>query len=182
MPSKPARVKIAKARRIAAHGPITHAVVSNLLAYDARTGVVSWRVNRPNGIKAGAEAGRTLVGSGYRMISILERQLMTHRVAWLLAYKRWPVGQIDHINGDPHDNRLCNLRESTPSENQANRKRLTTNSSGARGVTWHKACRKWQAAIKVDGRNIHLGLHSSVESAARAYADAAVKYFGDYAA
>ena len=49
-----------------------------------------------------------------------QQKILLHRMAWALYYGRWPT-QIDHINGNPTDNRLCNLREVSRSENNANR-------------------------------------------------------------
>ena len=88
---------------------------------------------------------------------------------------------IDHRNGDGLDNRRENLRPATHSQNQANRRRLPTNTSGYKGVTWNKKSAKWQAGIKVDGRSFHLGLHDTAQAAGDAYAAAAVRHFGEFA-
>jgi len=88
---------------------------------------------------------------------------------------------VDHIDGDPLNNSRSNLRLSTNSQNQANRRRLPKNTSGYRGVTWHRQAGKWQAGIKVMGRSHHLGLHDSAESAANAYMAAAKRLFGEFA-
>ena len=87
---------------------------------------------------------------------------------------------VDHIDGDPLNNRRSNLRVATNSQNQANRKRLTTNTSGYRGVTWHRCAEKWQASIKVNGMSKHLGLFVDARMAAEAYDKAAVEYFGQF--
>ena len=86
---------------------------------------------------------------------------------------------VDHINGNGLDNRRCNLRLCTASQNQANRRRLPTNKTGHRGV-----CRvgvKWQAGIKKDGRSRHLGWFATAEEAGRAYDAAAKELFGEFA-
>lgn len=90
--------------------------------------------------------------------------------------------QVDHINGDGLDNRRSNLRIATSSQNHANRKRLLrVKSSVYRGVTWHKAAGKWQAAIKANQAFHYLGVYESEEDAARAYDRAAMIYFGEFA-
>ena len=93
-----------------------------------------------------------------------------------------PSVQVDHINGNGLDNRRCNLRIATNSENAANRKNLPQNkTSRYRGVTWHRGVGKWQAAIKVHGKNHYLGVFPSDVDAAIAYNRAAKVHFGEFA-
>lgn len=86
----------------------------------------------------------------------------------------------DHANGDGLDNQRANLRPADASLNQANRIR-TNGTSGYRGVTWHKKACQWQAGVKVHGRFRYLGLFRTAEEAARAYDDAAIEAWGEYA-
>ena len=88
---------------------------------------------------------------------------------------------VDHINGNPTDNRLANLRACTLSQNQANRKLNSNNTSGYKGVRWHKVAKKWQARINYKGKELNLGLHSTAELAALAYNHEAEKLFGEFA-
>lgn len=90
--------------------------------------------------------------------------------------------EVDHINGNGLDNRRCNLRIASPSENQQNRqtKKLGTHSR-FKGVTWHRNAQKWQAGIKKEGRSIHLGLFEAEVDAAIAYNHAAIQMFGEFA-
>lgn len=163
------------------HGPLTHDALTEHLSYDPDTGLFTWLVPRPRGIKVGTVSGR-ITQSGYVQIQLFHRRYQAHRLAWFYHFRCWPQFMLDHINGDGTDNRISNLREATNSLNQANRKRLSTNTSGSRGVTWHKQCGKWQAAIKVNGSNIHLGLFENLNDASEAYEMAANRYFGEYAA
>ncbi len=89
--------------------------------------------------------------------------------------------QVDHINGDVHDNRRSNLRLATHAENHRNTKRPTTNKSGYKGVSWHKEARKWRATISSHGQWKHLGFFDTPQEAHRAYIDAAAKLNGDFA-
>lgn len=89
--------------------------------------------------------------------------------------------QVDHINGDGLDCRRVNMRLCTHTENQHNSRRRTDNTSGYRGVYLHKASKKWDARIKVNGKVLFLGHFTSPEAAARAYDEAAKKYHGDFA-
>ncbi len=65
--------------------------------------------------------------------------------------------QVDHINGDPADNRRENLRAVTTSENQQNRRKQVNNTSGYPGVRWHKSTGKWVAQVRAMGKQKHLG-------------------------
>jgi len=93
----------------------------------------------------------------------------------------WPFGEIDHINGNRSDNRLCNLREATHQQNCMNRSRALNNKSGYVGVSWHSKGNKWQAHISVAGKSIYLGLFENVEDAHNARIEAAKKAYGAFA-
>lgn len=88
---------------------------------------------------------------------------------------------VDHVDGDTLDNRRSNLRLASKSQNAANRGPTKSNTSGYKGVHWHKQGKKWMAAIGVDGKSIYLGLFQHAQDAARAYDEAALKHFGEYA-
>lgn len=88
---------------------------------------------------------------------------------------------IDHINGDKLDNRKSNLRLCTNQENIRNSKVMIKNTSGFKGVSWMKSKSKWRARIKVNMREIHLGLFASKLDAVRCYNKGAKRYFSDFA-
>ncbi len=91
------------------------------------------------------------------------------------------LGEWDHKNGNGHDNSYDNLRPCTRSQNMANSGKRVNNTSGFKGVSWHPQAKKWRAYIKVNGRQISLGLFDLKEDAAKAYDKAAKKYFGEFA-
>ncbi len=93
-----------------------------------------------------------------------------------------PFGmETDHINRNRLDNQRHNLRICTLGENQCNRGKYSNNTSGYKGVFWHKASCRWRAQIKTDGKIIHLGLFDDVKDAAYAYDRAAKEYHGEFA-
>lgn len=87
---------------------------------------------------------------------------------------------VDHINHVKHDNRKCNLRISTRTENARNNKLSTRNTSSITGVRWHKRYNKWIANITVNKRLIHLGYFTKFEDAVSARKHAEEKYFKEY--
>ena len=91
-----------------------------------------------------------------------------------------PNEQGDHINGDRLDNRRRNLRLATNQQNLCNRGKQRNNTSGFKGVYWHKSCQKWGASIKLNGTKIHLGLFDGKEIAHAAYCGAAKMYHGEF--
>ena len=88
---------------------------------------------------------------------------------------------VDHINRNSTDNRRCNLRLCTNSENMHNRGPQTNNVSGFKGVSWNKRDRKWQSHICLRGKRMHLGYFSSPEDAFAAYCSAATRFHGKFA-
>ena len=88
---------------------------------------------------------------------------------------------VDHINGNPLDNRKSNLRICTHAENQRNRGANKNNTSGYKGVSWHKRNKKWACQIKHNYKKIHVGNYATPEEAARAYDAKAKEFQGEFA-
>mgnify|MGYP001180977569 CR=1 FL=1 len=74
----------------------------------------------------------------------------------------------DHINGNGLDNRKSNLRSATNSQNLLNSRVRVDNSSGVRGISWHKTRKKWRVYISDGGRHRHIGLFSTLDEAIEA--------------
>ncbi len=109
-------------------------------------------------------------GEGYvnfRVNGILHK---AHRLAWLYMHGEWPSGQLDHINGIRTDNRICNLRIATNSQNQQNRiAPRKDNETKLTGVGFFSPRNKWRARIAIN-KNLHfLGYFDSKDAAAAAY-------------
>lgn len=154
--------------------------VKQLLDYDPATGSFTWRENRGGTARRGGRAGSINV-LGYVDIGVSGRRCLGHRLAWLYVHGAWPPHEIDHINGNPADNRIANLRLATRTQNVRNTRRRHDNSSGVKGVYWIARCGKWRADIRVAGKGKHLGYFNRIEDAAAAYERAAAKHFGEFA-
>jgi len=137
------------------------------LKYTPTDGKVWW-VKHPRWPSyAGREAGN-LMQNGYRKLKFCGKQYLVHRVAWLLHHGSWPVGDIDHIDGSPSNNKIKNLRDVPHSINLQNRKAATSkNKVGFLGVV--KRRNKYAAHIHKNGKQIYLGLFLTAELAHQAY-------------
>jgi hypothetical protein len=147
--------------------------VDSLLRYEFLTGKFYWKISRGRTAKSGSEAGS--YSEGYIVIKIDGKSYKAHRVAHLLMTGSWPDGEPDHENRIRHDNRWENIKDlvSDRSESMGNQGIRTDNSSGMKGVTWHKRIQKWQSRIGM-GKLIHLGIFDDPSLAGLTY-DAAAK-------
>ena len=154
--------------------------VRRVVRYDPETGVLTWLVKRRSPKDVGRNAG-CLSLDGYIALTLFNKKYKAHRVAWLLTYGRWPIGDVDHIDGNRTNNRLSNLREVSRLENLQNvRKPTCVNKVGFLGVSPNK--KRFAASIKVNGDKLHLGTFDTPEQAHAAYMDAKVKHHVGYVA
>ena len=154
---------------------LTQERLKELLHYDPETGGFTRLVGR-SGCQVGVIKNKPNSGHGYISITIDQKSYLTHRLAWLYVYGRFPPEQIDHINHDRVDNRITNLREATHHENQKNRAKNPRNTSGVVGVSWNKAVGVWQAMINVNRKQKYLGTFKNKEDAIAAREAANIKY------
>jgi hypothetical protein len=159
---------------------MTYGQANELFVYDPETGDLRNRVDRGYQAKAGALAG-CCRPDGYFQVGVRGKRYQVHRVVWLLTYGVWPTAEIDHINGVRADNRIINLREATDSENLCNRGAQTNNTTGFKGVSWHKKSRKYRAQIMVCGKYTNIGYFSTPETAYAAYQSAMYANHGEFA-
>lgn len=148
---------------------LTQKHLLELMTYEPETGRFVWKeLNRKNR-QSGREAGTTN-SDGYRVISIAGKGYKAHRLAWLAHYGAFPEKEIDHINRDKSDNRVCNLRLADHAQNLQNLAApRSDNKSGFLGVSFAKSANKWRATIKVKGKQTNIGLFESPEKASDAY-------------
>ena len=153
-------------------------MLQDRIQYDPVTGKLFWKEARPehfsreadclsfNARHAGNEIGKGR--RGYTSIGIQGKFYSAHRVAWIIYHGRWPTGVIDHRNGKTEDNRICNLRDVSQSENMRNVKRTADNTSGVTGVYLNKRRCRWVAKITHKKKTHHLGYYDKFEDAVAA--------------
>lgn len=137
--------------------------------FDYHDGNLIWRVNKGRS-KKGTVAG-SLDNKGYMQLKLDQKMYRLHRLIWLW-HEREPSEQLDHIDRNPLNNKIENLRAATPSMNQWN----TCKSD--RGVSFHKASNKWRARIKIHNKEIYLGIFENFEDARKVREEAARKRWG----
>ena len=131
---------------------LTQEKLKELLNYDPDTGVFTWAKTR-NGVSLGKKAGG-VSGKGYIAIYINGRNYLAHRLAWLYCFGVFP-DQIDHINQDKTDNRICNLQTCDTITNNRNRSINRRSKTQIHGVRYKS--NRWEVSIGIDARHKYLG-------------------------
>jgi hypothetical protein len=109
-----------------------------------------------------------------------QRTIWMHRVILKrMSFKDF--AQTDHKDRDGLNNCRYNLRPATVSQNQCNANKPKNNTSGYKGISWHKQDRKWRARIQTNRKPIYLGCYDNLKEAADVYNEAACKYHGEFA-
>lgn len=119
--------------------------------------------------------GYSSCGYAMRSIGRLKRSYMHREISCA-----GPGQIVDHINGDPLDNRRGNLRLGDKCLNSVNRGPASNNTSGHRGVSFDRSRGKWCARLKVYGRERYLGRFNTIEEAIAARRDAEAHYFAAF--
>lgn len=158
--------------------------ISDRLAYNPETGEFFWkpcahRSRAWNSKMAGKRAGSSF--KGYKYVRIDGKKVFLHRAAIEIATGSPPAGVVDHINGDPGDNRIANLRVCSHSDNLCNRGKNANNTSGFKGVHLNKVTGRWVAEIWKSGKKHYLGSAETPEAAHLIYRQAAKRLHGGFA-
>jgi hypothetical protein len=155
--------------------------IRDRLKYDPETGAFTRIRKMNNRTKVGEVAGSISAG-GRVVLEIDGSQFYAHRVAWELHYGPVPYGMmLDHIDGNPLNNRLDNLRVCSRTTNAQNQRRAhSRNTTGVLGVSRAISHGRWRgkfyAHIRVEGKLIHLGTFDTRELAGEAYIKAKRQY------
>ena len=153
------------------------AYVKSVLSYNQKTGVLRW--TDPSGYKVqpGSVAGYALK-RGNIIVMIDGRNYQAHRLAWAMHYGTEPPGTLDHIDGNPSNNRIDNLREATPSQNGGTSRKSRRGLKGAYPMSNHW---RWTTKIRAHGVSRYIGSFDTEVEAHEAYRQAAIKLFGEFA-
>lgn len=155
--------------------PLTRGLVTIVDRQDADLGAMLWHAQPSRGEHICA--ARNVYNSGGRKKEYLHRVILARMLGRALR----PGEQVDHIDGNPLNNRRSNLRPATHTQNRRNNRVYMTNDSGYKGVYWINQRRKWRALIRHNDRLQHLGMYTSRIDAARAYDEAARELHGEFA-
>ena len=118
-----------------------------------------------------------LNSAGYLVTKFLGKIVQVHNLIWIIENGSIPKDMVvDHINRIPKDNRISNLRLVNYSGNAQNRAKPKNNTSGHKGVSWHKGHNKWQARIGLNKKSIFLGLFETKAKAVEARKKAEADY------
>lgn len=156
---------------------IDHSRLLELLDYCPATGVFTRKVALSGRTKVGDVAGNLI--KDYIELSVDGNTYRAHPLAWFYVHGKWPSQELDHRDRNKANNAIDNLREATHSQNGANMPMHRRNSNGFKGVTKHQ--KRFKASVMVCRKRLHLGVFYTAEQAARAYDEAAIKHFGEFA-
>lgn len=169
------------------------------IRYDKETGDLFWAkqikgpgrprdLSKPLGRKQEVK-GRLRCGSPKQrvVVSVLYKNILAHRLAWFLWWGEWPPKALDHIDGNPLNNRIDNLRLASNQQNSFN----SCAPSGERKSKWgYKGVvsyttkgrgQEFYAQLRKDGQAYYSSRLSTPEEAAQAYDTLAIKHFGEHA-
>lgn len=157
---------------------LTQKRLKELLRYDPETGELV-RTKAVSNAKVGDVAGTP--HDGYIRVRVDGKLYLAHVLAHLYVTGMFPDNEVDHEDGCGSNNRWLNIRQATRIQNMSNRKKPQNNTSGFKGVHYHKRNKKWVAYITSAGKRHHLGCFGSPESAHAAYCAAGNEYHGQFA-
>lgn len=155
---------------------LTQARLKELFHYDPESGHLR-RILRTGksrsfaGMNAGFKDGKYLrVNVDH---NVYKRNFLVHRLIWLYMTGSWPQYQVDHIDGNPLNNKWENLRQATNGQNSLNRRLPKNNKTGIKGVTLNKKRNKYFVTIS-------LGWYNTLEEAAAVRREAELRYYGNF--
>jgi hypothetical protein len=143
---------------------IDQETVRKLFHYDAESGILLWRYGNGKNVKPWQQA-KSLNGQGYCTVKVNGTNYRVHRLIWLYVYGDFPKEDIDHKNRIRNDNRLCNLRAVSRTDNCQNISLPNHNKSGHIGVSWFDLRKTWTVYVKVNKKNKWLGYYKNLDDA-----------------
>jgi len=146
--------------------------------FEYKNGNLFWKIKPAQRVKIGDIAGS--ISAGYKQVYINSKPYKLHRIIFVMHYGIAP-DQIDHIDGNPLNNKIENLREATNTQNQFNRKVSSNSKTGIKGVRFNKLRNNFYVKISINGKEKYLGSFDDLELASLVAYEARLKYHGEYA-
>lgn len=120
-------------------------------------------------------------GDGRLIVSLHKKNYQIHRLVAIAFIENSENKEcVDHIDNNSTNNNLTNLRWATHQENQHNKQIQINNTSGIKGVVWHKKDKKWQSQIYINRKCIYIGSYNTIEEATIARQFKANELFGEF--
>lgn len=158
---------------------LSQARLKELIRYDPKTGVFRWNISRKGPVRKGVVAG-SIDKDGYRLIGVDGCQYRAHRLAILYVTGKMPDEDVDHRHGNRSDNRWKKIRPVNRQQNCWNSQAHSDSKSKLKGAHFHPQTGRWLSRIRIDGKNIYLGIFPTAQEAHDAYDKRARKHFGKF--
>ena len=153
--------------------------IGEYLQLDPTTGKLWWTQKPSPRVKVGDEAF-TAGHNGYRRGRFQKRSLLAHRVVWFLHHGSQPPAGIDHINGNPADNRPENLRPAGQTLNTRNTRVRKDSKTGVKGVRGHVDSPNFQGQVRLEGKRYYTDWYPSIAEAEIAVRQLREQLHGDF--
>lgn len=147
--------------------------------FEYRDGKLYWKKTDAHRCKIGQEVG-FFDELGYRKVNFKYKKEAVHRIIFLMHYGYLPK-EIDHIDGNPSNNMIQNLREATRSEQCSNTKLRKDNLSGLKGISWDKNRNKWLVRVNCNKKTVYQGRFDDLELAELVAIEARDKFHKEFA-
>jgi len=146
--------------------------------FEYKDGELYWKVSPSNNVAIGSKAVTTK--AQYTMIGINGIRCYAHKIIFMMIHGYCPK-LITFIDRNTRNCKIENLKELTSSQLVAKVPRRIDNTSGYKGVSWSSRNKNWVATITKNGKMMFLGGFDNIETAHKAYCEAANKYHGEFA-
>lgn len=147
--------------------------------FEYRDGHLYWRQSKGRA-KAGSKAGYINKFLGREYVRVEGKRYFTHRIVFAMFHGELPE-YVDHIDNNPLNNKIENLRKVDASQSQWNTRKQKNNTSGMKGVSYHKKSRAWRVRVSAKNREYCLGYFKDIDDAMRVAVEARKNIHGVYA-
>ena len=158
---------------------ISHTRLLELVEYHPDTGIFINKVCRSNISPTGKILG-TKNATGHLVLQLDKVIYLAHRLAWFYCFEEWPIGILDHVDRDPSNNKLDNLRESDKATNNYNSKLRKDNKLGLKGAYYDKRRNYYYSQLVIQGKKEYLGSFTTALEAHTAYMNKCKELHGEF--